>query len=799
MSTIQEQPGDKGEFLRQLPQRMAAIEENWTSLKHQNWNAELLETLYGRVREISEASSRFELFQLSENVFSVEIYLSSFAGVEERPSQEQVDSIEGLLRNLRSAAKSCADSHKPRDTAGKTEVIYLLGDPADAVMQHMSAAFEALETKTKTFTEPAALNKALDSKTPLAIVVNTSVLPRMAALSAELVRLRSQESLNLPVTFISTSSALQLRVDAIRAGGEAYFVVPADYREIATQVLRSALPEKGKAYRILVVEDDPTQADFAASILRKADMQAMTCTEPMRVLDVMRSFRPDLILMDIYMPEVNGLELTTVIREHDEFVGIPIVFLSGEQNTERQLDALSVGGDDFVIKPIRPRHLLAIVQNRVRRSRRLLDALGERAPHDRLTGLLSKQQFTEQIDRALETAENHPQEGGVLVIAPDHLDTLVKTLGVGGVDHLVAELARVIRAPLHNTDAAARLDGHTLGILVRRETRKEIEQLADKLHSQVSQQRFVVGGEAVPLGISIGTCLFEHRDEDHSGLLHRAQSAMQQASTAGDNQTHVYQKSGGSRPSPTSNDDIIGLVNDCLANDRFAVRYQPMLDLQSRGTENYEVLLKVPTPSGDLLQERSVREAAGQSTLATQIDQWLLEKAISVLKQRREDGRQAHLFVHQSLSSMRDPNHPAWLLGRLRSQHMVGTGLVLDFSLPDLSNDIKGGQKLINELHELDVQVCLSRFPEKAAAFKVLRFVQADYISVAPRLLRADRKIIAEVIGETHKAGAKVIVPNIDDARSIDLHWSSGADYLQGNFIQRPLESMDYDFSQVVI
>ncbi|MCB1799869.1 MAG: EAL domain-containing protein, partial [Gammaproteobacteria bacterium] len=95
--------------------------------------------------------------------------------------------------------------------------------------------------------------------------------------------------------------------------------------------------------------------------------------------------------------------------------------------------------------------------------------------------------------------------------------------------------------------------------------------------------------------------------------------------------------------------------------------------------------------------------------------------------------------------------------------------------------------------------VSLSRFPEKEAAFKVLRFLQAGYINIAPRLLKADRETIGSVIRQAHDASAKVIVSNVDDPRSIDLHWSSGADFLQGNFIQRPLENMDYDFSQVVI
>jgi len=192
-------------------------------------------------------------------------------------------------------------------------------------------------------------------------------------------------------------------------------------------------------------------------------------------------------------------------------------------------------------------------------------------------------------------------------------------------------------------------------------------------------------------------------------------------------------------------------------------------------------------------------EAAQSAGVGVELDQWILERALNILKQRRDSGRRTRVFVHQSGLSALDSNMPAWLLGRLRAKQMVGTGLVMDFRLPDLSRDLKAAQHNISILRDMDVEVSLSRFPEKDAAFKVLRFLQAQYVNIAPRLLKADRQTISSVIRQAHEASAKVIVSNVDDPRSIDLHWSSGADFLQGNFIQRPLENMDYDFSQVVI
>jgi Response regulator containing a CheY-like receiver domain and a GGDEF domain len=134
---------------------------------------------------------------------------------------------------------------------------------------------------------------------------------------------------------------------------------------------RVALADSADPYRVLIVEDDRSQAIFAESILRKAGMTTRMCTDPLAALDQLDEFQPELILMDLYMPACDGMELTSIIREREAFVSTPIVFLSGEQNEEKHFEALDSGGDDFLNKPIRPKHLIAAVTNRVRRARQL--------------------------------------------------------------------------------------------------------------------------------------------------------------------------------------------------------------------------------------------------------------------------------------------------------------------------------------------------------------------------------------------------------------------------------------------
>ena len=106
-------------------------------------------------------------------------------------------------------------------------------------------------------------------------------------------------------------------------------------------------------------------------MLNSAGILTHTLTEPIQAMDALAEFQPDLIILDMYMPDCNGTELAKVIRHNDRYVSVPIIYLSAEDDLDKQLDAMSEGGDDFLTKPIKPRHLIATVRNLAARARNL--------------------------------------------------------------------------------------------------------------------------------------------------------------------------------------------------------------------------------------------------------------------------------------------------------------------------------------------------------------------------------------------------------------------------------------------
>jgi DNA-binding response OmpR family regulator len=130
-----------------------------------------------------------------------------------------------------------------------------------------------------------------------------------------------------------------------------------------------APPPSDSPYRVLIVEDDRAQALFAQSVLHGAGMQAIVHSDADGALQAIKEHRPDLILMDLHLPGLDGMRLTALIRQQPGLQLLPIVFLSGDPDPERQFEVLDSGADDYLSKPIRPRHLIAAVANRIRRAR----------------------------------------------------------------------------------------------------------------------------------------------------------------------------------------------------------------------------------------------------------------------------------------------------------------------------------------------------------------------------------------------------------------------------------------------
>ena len=183
----------------------------------------------------------------------------------------------------------------------------------------------------------------------------------------------------------SSNSYVTSSCCALRAGGNAYFVKPCDTDELVETINLLVGKKNTDPFRILLVDDDTLLGQHYCQVLNSVDLQARALSDPMNIMQALVEHRPDVLLLDLHMPGCNGLELAKVLRQHDAYRDLPIVFLSSETDLNQQFKAREVGGDDFLLKPIDDKNLITSVIKRAQRAR-LSASLGYT---DSMTGLLS--------------------------------------------------------------------------------------------------------------------------------------------------------------------------------------------------------------------------------------------------------------------------------------------------------------------------------------------------------------------------------------------------------------------------
>jgi PleD family two-component response regulator/EAL domain-containing protein (putative c-di-GMP-specific phosphodiesterase class I) len=542
-------------------------------------------------------------------------------------------------------------------------------------------------------------------------------------------------------------------------------------------------------YRILIVEDDRSQALFAQSVLHGAGMHAQVEMSGAAVPQAIAEYRPDLILMDLHMPDLDGIRLTTLIRQHPQHQLLPIVFLTGDPDPERQFEVLDSGADDFLNKPIRPRHLIAAVSNRIRRARQQaqLAAGDHSARNNPETGLPTRVHLMQMLGSLLGRAD-----AGVVFIEIASALGLRERYGYAAFERLMNQtghrLARVATPfPL------ARLNDNSFLLLADGLDGAALTQLAREMRGQLATQGFEVReGESVHLRCAIGVTTLEHGFGDAGSALEAAERTALQARLESEG-VRVF------APAEIEADAHLELVDGQLE-----LAYQPIVVVAGGGTAQYQVLLRLRRPDGTLLQAGQVIPAAEAAGRIADLDQQVLDHALGLLQHYQHATPPLRLFVSQSARTLAREAFAEWLEQSLAQRGVDGTSLVIDLRLDDAQIHTVTLQQFCTRMMAAGVQFCLSQFEPSEENNALLSQLPLGYVRMASRYAASHndpvlRDQLRESINLAHRHGLLIIGQQIEDAQAAAAMWMGGVDLIQGNLVQSVGKELDFDFQSAVL
>ena len=520
----------KAEKLRQLfsnrvINQVRQVLDLWRCLPDTNWSITAMSDFVCALEKLESYAARFEA---EKHVALARELLTILAEIKrgQPPASDQLEKLNKQVRQLSETALRHGDKAGADNLIPSKKPIYIAVDHQETAAT-LSQQMEYFGLRGAIQETEQAFLAALHERHPAALVLDINfVADGHGLVLADKIQSEREQLLPILFTYQQQQPTIEQKLNAMRSGGIGLYNSDEIHSLIGTlEDLLDTTPED--PFRILIVDDSKSQAMYSAKVLNKAGMLTEIVNEPLQVLDILNDYNPDLVLMDMYMPGCNGMELAKVIRQHKEYINLPIIYLSGEEDKQRQLDAMAEGGDDFLTKPVGARHLLSTVRTRVLRARQLQHLIAR----DSLTGLLNHTHILESLQDNLKQNDELPVS--FVMIDIDHFKNINDQYGHPVGDIVIKNLSLFLKQSLRKSDSIGRYGGEEFAVILRDADSKQALQVMEKLRANFAN---LIHTSDKSLQVTFSCGLAQWCGESVSDLVERADQALYRAKHNGRNQ-----------------------------------------------------------------------------------------------------------------------------------------------------------------------------------------------------------------------------------------------------------------------
>ncbi len=525
----------------------------------------------------------------------------------------------------------------------------------------------------------------------------------------------------------------------------------------------------------------------------------------------------DLIIHCNPLENVNIRQIVAALNAHN--ADSPLLFLTDELSSETALQALLDGAHN-VISLQHQKHLQLILKRTVATlvEQRLLhqlqtETVTETKPpaakpitnkKDLLTGLYNKPYFLAESTHIFEQCSSDDSSGnGLLYIKLNKIDELIAKVGVASADLIIADVANCISEHIPGSALLARFDDTNFTALLQQTDIKQLTTLADAICNTVANHQINVAGAKMPhVSLNIGISISSENINNVSLLISTAQLACKEATIAGINQARIFNTDDSDQAKAGNDEQKPGQhIQLALKDNRFKLLYQPIVSLQSKTAENYEILLRMIDENGNEILPGEFMPTAVEAGLMPAIDRWVTRNALSELSERRLDGKDTSFFIKIDHTTLSDNDFHPWLSERLRAAKIPGDALVFEISERSDLKDPEQVNYFIEQLKILHCRAGLDHFGGNAGSIERLQRLPVDFIKIDRSLVQTindDDKVkskVKKLLATAHEKEIRGIAEFVQDAKTLSSLWSCKMDYIQGYFLQQPDGTMDYDFT----
>ena len=413
--------------------------------------------------------------------------------------------------------------------ADDDSALMLVVDDDRGLLETLVAEGARRSVRVQTASSPAEARGLVERERPDVVLLDLGFPDGREDDPLELISELSAGSPPVPVLVFTVSNEFTDRVEVARRGAKGFLrksLSPAEVLAAATQLLDRL---HASDVKLLAVDDDTAVLAVLKAMLADDGIALSTLSEPERLWEVLDEVSPDLLILDVQMPGISGIELCRVVRNDPRWSGLPVVFLTAQSDPDTIREVFTAGADDYLTKPIMAEELSMRLRNRLERIH-LHRALAETDP---LTGVANRHRSTDALVRMVEAAERYGEPLSLAQLDLDHFKRVNDRLGHAAGDAVLRRLGELLSLAFRGDDIVARWGGEEFLIGMYGMSRDDaVQRVAEVLEAFRAEEFEGIGG-SLRLSFSAGVAQYPDDATDLHSLHKAADTALHRAKELG--------------------------------------------------------------------------------------------------------------------------------------------------------------------------------------------------------------------------------------------------------------------------
>lgn len=421
--------------------------------------------------------------------------------------------------------------------------------------------------------------------------------------------------------------------------------------------------------------------------------------------------------------------------------------------------------------------------------------LSYHAEHDALTGLFNRNYFQQELERTVARIRRSGSACALFYIDLDQFKYINDTCGHAAGDRLLVDVATLLSTHVRDGDLLARFGGDEFTLLLYNINECDVLRAADNFRSLCNEHKFAEDDKLFNIPCTIGIAMIDANASTAEEMLSHADLACNMAKQQGRNRVHLYNPADLDKADMAADMGWAAQVRKMLEHDRFQLVYQPIVEISSGVTTDYEVLVRMVCDDGQVILPGGFMPAAERFGLIHSVDRWIVQRAIQQLSKLHARGQEISFSINLSGKAFEDTGLLPLIQQQLATTGLDPTWITFEITETAAIANLAAAETFIAALKDIGCQFALDDFGSGFSSFAYLKHLPVDKLKIDGAFVKGmahssvDQAMVESMNQIAHALGKQTIAECVENEETLQILLEIGVDRAQGNFVGRPRET----------